>query len=97
VLARGGWACVRQGPRSVPRAGAGSAPTPRLRRLAQPVPVSVAGVVFMDKIHGQTGVAPKGGGAGPGDVDIEAAPGHDRPAALKAPDRRTAGEVWTPV
>ncbi len=35
-------------------------PTPRLRRLARPVPVSVAGVVFMDKIHGQTGVAPNG-------------------------------------
>jgi hypothetical protein len=36
------------------------APTPTLLRLAQPVPVSVAGVVFMDKIHGQTGVAPNG-------------------------------------
>jgi hypothetical protein len=37
-----------------------AAPTPRLRRLAQPVPVSVAGVVFLDRIHGQTGVAPNG-------------------------------------
>jgi hypothetical protein len=37
-----------------------AAPTPTLHRLAQPVPVSVAGVVFSDKIHGQTGVAPNG-------------------------------------
>jgi hypothetical protein len=37
-----------------------AAPTQTLHRLAQPVPVSVAGVVFLDKIHGQTGVAPNG-------------------------------------
>lgn len=38
----------------------GATPGPSFRRLPQPIPVAVAGVVFLDKVHGQTGVAPNG-------------------------------------
>jgi hypothetical protein len=34
--------------------------TPRFKRLAKPVPVTVTGVGFFDFLHGQTGVAPNG-------------------------------------
>lgn len=35
-------------------------PTPRMRRLRTPVRVTITGVGFFDKIHGQAGVAPNG-------------------------------------
>ena len=35
-------------------------PTPAFQKLPVPVPVSVTGVGFFDRIHGQTGVAPNG-------------------------------------
>jgi hypothetical protein len=41
-------------------AGAGSPPpSPRFYQLPQPIPVAVAGVVFLDHPHGQVGRAPK--------------------------------------
>lgn len=35
-------------------------PTPKFRRLKKPIKITVTGVGFFDKIHGQTGVAPNG-------------------------------------
>lgn len=35
-------------------------PTPQVKRLASPRPVTFVGVVFIDKLHGQLGVAPNG-------------------------------------
>lgn len=38
----------------------GPRPSPKFVTLAHPVPVTVSGVLFFDKIHGQKGVAPNG-------------------------------------
>ncbi len=35
-------------------------PAPAFLRLARPLPVHLVGVIFFDKLHGQTGVAPNG-------------------------------------